>query len=279
MVTCGVLVKFPKGYLMCHPYGREYKYGTYDIPKGCKDEGETEWDCAKRELFEETGISVGNFTMEDLEVVDLGRHPYNNKKDIHLFLLDIHNYILCWQTTERKLGGHLKCTSMVEAPGFEPFPEVDTYLVSNDLLYLFPTLRNVISKLPQVTLQIVEGKQDVFEYLDAEYERICGRKPLDKDTTTGVRNMREILKLLGMGVELEAYRSEIAKFIEKRKVDIKAALTQHSPHSLYYYSSILLVFYAATVKQTKMQEDWPFDKFLLKKVFKDMNISEDAVIL
>lgn len=177
MVTCGMLVKFPKGFLMCHPYGREYKYGTYDIPKGCKEEGETEWECAKRELFEETGLDIGDASMEEVGAKDLGRHPYNKKKDIHLFLADIHSFALYWQNTEKKTRG-LKCTSMVETPGFEPFPEVDTYLVSDDLLYLFPSLRNVISKIPQETLQTVEGKQDVFHIWIPNTKKFREENPL-----------------------------------------------------------------------------------------------------
>ena len=51
--SCGVLVMRQKPQmsflLMCHPH-------RYDLPKGHMEAGENEWECALRELYEETGI-------------------------------------------------------------------------------------------------------------------------------------------------------------------------------------------------------------------------------
>ena len=39
-------------------YLRETRLGTWDIPKGQKDPGESDWECAQRETVEEAGIFI-----------------------------------------------------------------------------------------------------------------------------------------------------------------------------------------------------------------------------
>lgn len=131
-VTCGILLHTKDGYLLCHPTGREHGIGCHDIPKGMKEEGETEWQCAVRELREETGLVIPEGSEAD--AVDLGRHPYNIKKDIHLFYCE----------TEEIDRDSLVCTSMVPRTGK---PEVDGYLVTEDLNMCFASLVRVFVRL------------------------------------------------------------------------------------------------------------------------------------
>jgi 8-oxo-dGTP pyrophosphatase MutT (NUDIX family) len=61
--SCGVIVMRTKPQLsflllMKHPT-------RYDLPKGHIEAGETEWDCARRELYEETGIEASNLHLDD----------------------------------------------------------------------------------------------------------------------------------------------------------------------------------------------------------------------
>jgi 8-oxo-dGTP pyrophosphatase MutT (NUDIX family) len=60
--SCGVIVMRTKPQLsfllMQHP-------DRYDLPKGHIEAGETEWDCALRELYEETGIEASNLHLDE----------------------------------------------------------------------------------------------------------------------------------------------------------------------------------------------------------------------
>lgn len=130
-VTCGILLHTSRGYLLCHPTGRKHKYGCYDIPKGMKEDRETEWECAVRELHEETGVTVADW--DPMCVTDLGRHHYNEKKDIHLFRCEF---------PELETGKFV-CTSFVEELGI---PETDGWVVTEDLGMCFPSLVRVFKE-------------------------------------------------------------------------------------------------------------------------------------
>ena len=51
--------------------GQEPKKGKYDLPGGFVDHDENAYDCARRELKEETGLDV-----DDLTPIDSGIHQY-----------------------------------------------------------------------------------------------------------------------------------------------------------------------------------------------------------
>lgn len=130
-VTCGILLHTRDGYLLCHPTGRPKESGCYDIPKGMKEPGETEWECAVREMREETGLEI---TAENtVYTANMGRHSYNSKKDIHLFCCEIPDVDV----------ESLACTSMVEELGI---PEVDDWLVTEDLGMCFRSLVKVFGE-------------------------------------------------------------------------------------------------------------------------------------
>lgn len=74
--TCGVLVTDGANLLICHPtHGK-----TWDIPKGRRDEGETDAEAAVRELREETGLVASIGKLEHL-----GVHDYKRTKRLSLF--------------------------------------------------------------------------------------------------------------------------------------------------------------------------------------------------
>ena len=62
--------------LLCHVTGQ----GHWDLPKGGIDEGETPLQAALRETREETGLVLAAETL-----LDLGRLPFRQRKDLHLF--------------------------------------------------------------------------------------------------------------------------------------------------------------------------------------------------
>lgn len=106
-LTCGVLFVTDGKLLLGH-----VTHGSHwDPPKGMQDSGETPMQTAIRETFEETEILV-----TPAELIDLGRHPYNPKKDIHLFLCRGKQINL----DECHCGSHFKMHGRF-------FPEIDQF--------------------------------------------------------------------------------------------------------------------------------------------------------
>jgi 8-oxo-dGTP pyrophosphatase MutT (NUDIX family) len=76
-LSCGVvIVNADAELLLCHVTGQ----GHWDLPKGGIDDGETPLEAALRETREETGLHL-----DPDSLVDLGRMPFRQRKDLHLF--------------------------------------------------------------------------------------------------------------------------------------------------------------------------------------------------
>lgn len=79
-LSAGVIFCTDKELLGCIPYGKK----QLDIPKGGVDKNETPLQGAIRETREETGLDISG-----INLVDLGKFPYTNPKDLHLFLFPL----------------------------------------------------------------------------------------------------------------------------------------------------------------------------------------------
>jgi 8-oxo-dGTP pyrophosphatase MutT (NUDIX family) len=76
-LSCGVVILNPdRELLLCHVTGQSH----WDLPKGGIDPGETPLQAALRETHEEAGLQL-----DAQALLDLGRLPYTNKKNLHLF--------------------------------------------------------------------------------------------------------------------------------------------------------------------------------------------------
>ena len=76
-LSCGtVVLTQERELLLCHVTGQRH----WDLPKGGIHDGESPLEAALRETHEETGLRL-----DATSVVDLGRHTYTGKKDLHLF--------------------------------------------------------------------------------------------------------------------------------------------------------------------------------------------------
>jgi 8-oxo-dGTP pyrophosphatase MutT (NUDIX family) len=76
-LSCGVVIlTTERELLLCHVTGQSH----WDLPKGGIDFGESPIDAAVRETREETGLELSPEAL-----LDLGRLPYTNKKNLHLF--------------------------------------------------------------------------------------------------------------------------------------------------------------------------------------------------
>ena len=115
--SCGFILAemkngYPTGWLLCHPTNSGDRW---DIPKGKANPNEDHFTAAKRELFEETGLEL----VDNYGIIDLGQHPYDNKKDLHLFYAEI-------AEIDTRV---MHCESMVENPKGPNFPEMDAFEV------------------------------------------------------------------------------------------------------------------------------------------------------
>jgi 8-oxo-dGTP pyrophosphatase MutT (NUDIX family) len=110
-ISAGAILTDGTKFLVCHATGQI----IWDLPKGGVDPEENFLEACLREIREETGFVVP----EDAYIEDLGRYPYLPAKDLYLFRITL---------KEPPHIDTLKCTSMVELPDRDPFPEVNAFL-------------------------------------------------------------------------------------------------------------------------------------------------------
>ncbi len=108
-ISCGVVITDGRNLLL----GHASRSPRWDIPKGLAESGETLLDAAIRELREETGLIAAPDALEPL-----GVHTYLRDKQLALF---------AWRLTEMPAPTLLRCTSMIERPGYASLPELDRF--------------------------------------------------------------------------------------------------------------------------------------------------------
>lgn len=131
-LSCGFILIDEESHkiLACHPTGKKYVRGFWDIPKGHIEKGETYIDCAKRELFEETGFKILNGSA----IVDIGLNKYLENKDL---------YVYAWIGKIDK--SKMKCTSYFNINGRQ-VPEINGFELVDDITYFYPKMRPIIKK-------------------------------------------------------------------------------------------------------------------------------------
>lgn len=137
IVTCGIiLIDENDNILAGHTTGKEWRaYGTYDILKGCAEEGEEDIDAAIRELKEESSFDA---TVYKDKIEDIGIFNYLANKDIHLFKLRL-NFLPKLST--------LKCDSFFERDG-KQIPEINEFRIirRSERQYFSKSLLKVFKK-------------------------------------------------------------------------------------------------------------------------------------
>jgi 8-oxo-dGTP pyrophosphatase MutT (NUDIX family) len=116
-ITCGVYL-FDKNNLLLIQHPTNFRPTVWGVPKGRVDEGETDlFEVAKRELFEETGIVLDDYTIVSKEEFNEVRYNETNKYLKGFFV----------KIEEDLSDFNLHCDSMVYRNGEPVFPEVDEW--------------------------------------------------------------------------------------------------------------------------------------------------------
>jgi putative (di)nucleoside polyphosphate hydrolase len=104
-VSCGTLVVDAAGrLLLCHVTNTP----KWDIPKGMQDPGETTLEAARREMFEETGLSF-----DAARFIDLGPWEYRRDKSLYLYKVEVGDelasldHLVCRSTFPHHVSGRL----------------------------------------------------------------------------------------------------------------------------------------------------------------------------
>jgi 8-oxo-dGTP pyrophosphatase MutT (NUDIX family) len=100
ILSCGILHTLNRHMLLlCHATGQIH----WDIPKGVLEPNENERQTALREYWEEVGYDLSNKPL-----INLGRHKYLKRKDLHLFWYDGHENIdlLTCRSSDREVDGY-----------------------------------------------------------------------------------------------------------------------------------------------------------------------------
>lgn len=133
-ISVGTIITDGNKMLICRPFGKRDEQGNFDIPKGCNEPNESFYRTAIRECFEETGIKL-----KRKDLVDLGKHKYNSKKDLYLYLCVLPSL------PELRL---LFCESTFML-GDEEVPEMVgyKYVDIEETHYLFKSLEKVLTEI------------------------------------------------------------------------------------------------------------------------------------
>lgn len=145
-LSCGVIVEDNQDRILaCHPTGKSFEKGNYDIPKGIHEaDDNSDIETAIRELYEETGLQIPDNDM----LTDFGIFEYLKDKDLHLFYIKINNdfeHIGPFYCESKFIDSHNNEKSEVNGYKFIDKEEVDWFYKS-----LQPVLEEAFNRLEQM---------------------------------------------------------------------------------------------------------------------------------
>ncbi len=115
IVGIGVVVLRPGGVLLAQR-GKPPRVGSWTLPGGAQHVGETAEDAARRELREETGLSVG--TLHFTAHVDAITHDAVGRVQYHYTILD---FAALWTGGEARAGDDVSEVAWAEFDALQPY--------------------------------------------------------------------------------------------------------------------------------------------------------------
>lgn len=86
--SCGLAIIYRNKILLAHPTNAPWT-GSFSIPKGLVNHGETYLDAAKREALEEVGLEIGDEFINPTEYIIEYRNRHTTYKQLHWFKTDL----------------------------------------------------------------------------------------------------------------------------------------------------------------------------------------------
>jgi len=115
LVGIGIAVLRP-GEVLLIKRGRAPSIGSWSLPGGAQRVGETAEDAARRELAEETGLTVGDLHLAGH--VDSIHRDADGRVQYHYTILD---FCALWREGEAKAGGDAMEATWASLQALEPF--------------------------------------------------------------------------------------------------------------------------------------------------------------
>jgi len=128
--TCAAFITDGKYVLVCHPTNNKY-YMSWSLPKGCKDDNETQYDAVIRETLEETNISLNKDNL-----IKINDYPYRKNKFYTLFL---------YKTESLPDIKQLKCTSYIN--------ELKIYEIDGFMYVTFDKLKSLLNQKQYIIIK------------------------------------------------------------------------------------------------------------------------------
>lgn len=213
MVTsAGLAIIMQNKILMCHPTGSRW-YGTYSIPKGMVDEGESILDAAIRETKEEVGIIVKPFQInKGVYRIDYPESRYG-KKELYFYIVEVDD------PSNIGMDGEVIDKSKFK-PNKEGVVEIDWAG-----FITFSEARKRASRPMQKVLDIVESIDSSVNFVISSFKEFLLEdkkerfySEMDKDVVASVskedKNLEDIRFFRG---NLEQFKELIKKKIEETK--------------------------------------------------------------
>lgn len=128
--TCAAFITDGEHVLVCHPTNNKY-YMSWSLPKGCKDDNETQYDAVIRETLEETNISLNKDNL-----IKINDYSYRKNKFYTLFL---------YKTESLPDIKQLKCTSYIN--------ELKIYEIDGFMYVTFDKLKSLLNQKQYIIIK------------------------------------------------------------------------------------------------------------------------------